>query len=123
MPIYVYRCPNCGHQFDKMQPFSAANVYPCPSCNAEARRQIQPAGIVFKGSGWYITDSRKEDAARAKKAGVKVNNESSAESSTTASDNASSDSAPSAAPGAPAKDTATSNPATPASIGPSSTPV
>ncbi len=64
MPIYVYKCPQCGQQFDKLQPFSAANVYPCPNCQTEAKRQIQAAGIVFKGSGWYITDSRKADEAR-----------------------------------------------------------
>ena len=64
MPIYVYKCPQCGQQFDKMQPFSAANVYPCPNCHAEAKRQMQAAGIVFKGSGWYITDSRKADEAK-----------------------------------------------------------
>jgi putative FmdB family regulatory protein len=64
MPIYVYKCPECGQQFDKMQPFSAANVYPCPNCHTEAKRKIQPAGIVFKGSGWYITDSRKADEAK-----------------------------------------------------------
>ncbi len=68
MPIYVYRCPECGEQFDKMQPFSAENVYPCPTCHAQAKRQLQPAGIIFKGSGWYITDSRKQDAEQAKRA-------------------------------------------------------
>ncbi|PZR95311.1 MAG: FmdB family transcriptional regulator [Candidatus Chloroheliales bacterium] len=64
MPIYVYKCPECGQQFDKMQPFRAANVYPCPNCHAAAKRKIQAAGIVFKGSGWYITDSRKQDEAK-----------------------------------------------------------
>lgn len=71
MPIYVYRCPKCGNQFDKLQSFNADSIYPCPTCKAEARRVLQPAGIVFKGSGWYITDSRKEDADRAAKAAAK----------------------------------------------------
>ncbi len=109
-----------------MQSFSAANVYPCPSCNAEAKRQLQPAGIVFKGSGWYITDSRKEDAERAKKAGVKTTGESGAAAEASASNadgNAASAPATEAAPAAsPAKESAPASPASTPSIGPSSTP-
>ncbi len=115
MPIYVYKCPECGQQFDKMQPFSAANGYPCPNCHAEAKRKLQAAGIVFKGSGWYITDSRKADEAKRDAIANKPASEAAAPSETSApaSNEASSEASPVAAPATPAK---------PTSIEPSSTP-
>jgi putative FmdB family regulatory protein len=58
MPTYSYRCDTCGHQFDAVQRFSDAALTECPECAAPIRRVIQPVGVVFKGSGWYITDSR-----------------------------------------------------------------
>ncbi len=58
MPTYSYRCDTCGHQFDAVQRFSDAALTECPECGAPIRRVIQPVGVVFKGSGWYITDSR-----------------------------------------------------------------
>jgi putative FmdB family regulatory protein len=59
MPTYVYACDACGKQFEKFQSFKDDPLTSCP-CGQEGkvRRVIQPAGIVFKGSGWYITDSR-----------------------------------------------------------------
>jgi putative FmdB family regulatory protein len=59
MPTYEYLCKTCGHHFERMQRFSDAPLTECPQCSGEVRRVIHPAGIVFKGSGWYITDSRK----------------------------------------------------------------
>ncbi len=58
MPTYSYRCDTCGHEFDATQRFSDDPLKECPECGASIRRVIQPVGIVFKGSGWYITDSR-----------------------------------------------------------------
>lgn len=59
MPTYVYACKSCGNQFEKFQSFKDDPLTVCP-CGQEGqvRRVIQPAGIVFKGSGWYINDSR-----------------------------------------------------------------
>ena len=65
MPTYAYRCDACGHQFDAVQRFSDDPLRDCPVCVGSVRRVIQPVGVVFKGSGWYITDSRpapKDDA-------------------------------------------------------------
>lgn len=59
MPTYAYRCTSCAHEFDAFQKFSDAPLTECPECGAEIRRVFQPVGIVFKGSGWYINDSRK----------------------------------------------------------------
>jgi putative FmdB family regulatory protein len=58
MPTYTYRCADCGHQFDQFQKFSDDPLTDCPSCAGKVRRVIQPVGLVFKGSGWYVTDSR-----------------------------------------------------------------
>lgn len=59
MPTYVYACDTCGKQFEQFQSFKEAPLETCPcECKAAVRRVFQPAGIVFKGSGWYVTDSR-----------------------------------------------------------------
>jgi len=59
MPIYEYECSACKHRFERSQRFSDAALTECPDCGGSVRRVIFPAGVVFKGSGWYITDSRK----------------------------------------------------------------
>jgi putative FmdB family regulatory protein len=57
MPVYTYRCENCGVQFDQQQSFSDESLTRCPECNKKALRKVfQPVGIVFKGSGFYATD-------------------------------------------------------------------
>ncbi len=58
MPIYEYECQVCGHHFERMQRFSDDPIQVCPDCAGPVRRLISPAGIIFKGSGWYITDNR-----------------------------------------------------------------
>lgn len=61
MPTYQYRCSDCGHEFDQYQKFSESTLTICPSCSGAIRRVIQPVGVVFKGSGWYINDSKKSE--------------------------------------------------------------
>ncbi len=58
MPIYTYECENCGERFEAKQSFSDAPLAVCPTCEGKLYRVIQPVGIVFKGSGFYVTDSR-----------------------------------------------------------------
>jgi putative FmdB family regulatory protein len=58
MPIYDYRCDHCGHVFSAVQSFSDSALEKCPSCGRVPRRLISMPAIVFKGSGWYKTDSR-----------------------------------------------------------------
>lgn len=59
MPVYTYRCQNCRHQFDKEQSFNDAPPKACPVCRKRALRKVyKPAGVVFKGSGFYVTDKR-----------------------------------------------------------------
>ena len=63
MPTYVYACDSCGNQFERFQSFKDEPLRTCPSCASAVRRVFQPVGIVFKGSGWYVTDSRKSNSA------------------------------------------------------------
>ena len=59
MPIYAYRCDSCGAQFEQHQSFSDDPLVICPECDEPAlKKLIQPVGIVFKGSGFYVTDNR-----------------------------------------------------------------
>jgi putative FmdB family regulatory protein len=69
MPTYDYKCDACGNQFERFQSVTAAPIRKCPSCGKnKVRRLIGPgAGLIFKGSGFYITDYRSEgykDAAK-----------------------------------------------------------
>src|SRR5919206_3217831 len=63
MPTYVYACDTCGAHFEQFQSFKDEPLRTCPSCAGAVRRVFQPVGIVFRGSGWYITDSRKSSSA------------------------------------------------------------
>ncbi len=59
MPIYIYRCENCGVQFERQQHFTDPPLTRCPECKKNTLRKVyQPVGIVFKGSGFYATDHR-----------------------------------------------------------------
>lgn len=59
MPVYTYRCDNCGVQFDRRQSFNDPLLKVCPDCGKKALHKVyQPVGIVFKGSGFYATDHR-----------------------------------------------------------------
>ena len=62
MPTYEYACKACGQHFDVKQSFSDAPLRVHESCGGELRKVFQPAPIVFKGSGWYVTDSRTKPA-------------------------------------------------------------
>ncbi len=59
MPTYEYECSSCHHRFEKKQKFDAEPVALCPKCRGKAKRVIHPTPIIFKGSGFYVTDSRK----------------------------------------------------------------
>ena len=63
MPLYVYACETCGHSFEVRQRFGDDPLSVCPECSGRVRRVIQPVGIVFKGSGFYKTDSRSASSA------------------------------------------------------------
>src|SRR5438093_12983079 len=58
VPTYTYTCTACNDVIEKRQSFSDARLTTCDQCGGTLRKVIHPVGIVFKGSGWYITDSR-----------------------------------------------------------------
>ena len=66
MPIYDYLCDHCGHAFSRVQSYKDESVQKCPKCGKKPRRLIVPAAIVFKGSGWYKTDSRPAEKTESK---------------------------------------------------------
>ncbi len=63
MPIYEYECLTCGITFEKRQSFSDETRADCPNGHKETRRLISAPAIVFKGSGFYINDSRAKNSA------------------------------------------------------------
>ena len=62
MPTYEYRCPDCAHKYEKREGFDAPAAQKCPQCGGTAQRVIHAPPIVFKGSGFYVTDSREQEA-------------------------------------------------------------
>jgi putative FmdB family regulatory protein len=62
MPIYEYECIHCRHRFEVKQSFKDKPEAECPECQAIARRVFHPTPIIFKGSGFYVTDHRKTPA-------------------------------------------------------------
>ena len=63
MPTYAYACTACGHRFEVQQSFSDAALTECPECEGRLRKLFNSVGIVFKGSGFYRTDSRSASPA------------------------------------------------------------
>lgn len=69
MPTYDYQCEKCGHRFEVFQRMSDRPKRSCPECKGRVRRLIGTgAGLLFKGSGFYITDYRSENYRKAAKA-------------------------------------------------------
>ncbi|MBV9277385.1 MAG: hypothetical protein JOZ97_04030, partial [Candidatus Eremiobacteraeota bacterium] len=64
MPLYDYECTQCHKITEVRHGFDERHTEPCPYCGGELRRLFNPAGIVFKGSGFYVTDSRKATQER-----------------------------------------------------------
>lgn len=63
MPLYEYECESCGARFERFQSVQDEPIRVCPDCSGHVHKVFYPAGIIFKGSGWYITDSRKASSS------------------------------------------------------------
>ena len=73
MPTYGYRCPNCDHEYEKLQKMSDRSKVACPECATPGERLISGgAGIVFKGSGFYETDYKRAGEKKPKDEGDKA---------------------------------------------------
>ncbi|WP_353370584.1 FmdB family zinc ribbon protein [Mycobacterium sp.] len=113
MPTYSYACTECSNRFDAVQAFSDAALTTCPECNGRLRKLFGNVGVVFKGSGFYRTDSREsaKSSARSSANGSESNgsasnsestSSSSSEKSSSTSSSSSSDSNSSSSTSAPA---------------------
>lgn len=71
MPLYDYKCEKCGHIFEVMQKITAEPLKFCPECKGHIKRLISPAGIIFKGSGFHVTDYGKKEVKENKKPAAK----------------------------------------------------
>ncbi len=80
MPTYQYRCTACGEELEAVQKFTDPSLTTCPSCAGDLRKVFSAVGVVFKGSGFYSTDSRKKPASESASSAAK--SESSAPSTT-----------------------------------------
>ena len=81
MPTYQYRCTECGEDLEVVQKFSDEPLKVCPACQGALRKVFSPVGIVFKGSGFYRTDSRNGSSDAAKKKDKEPTDAKSADSS------------------------------------------
>jgi len=70
VPIYEYECNLCRFHFDRKQRFDEEPVAICPKCQGKARRVLHSIPVIFKGSGFYITDNRKGGAVEKAKEGM-----------------------------------------------------
>jgi len=61
MPVYEYRCAKCGERFEQYRTVTTRRAARCPECGGRGRKVFRPVGIIFKGSGFHVTDYRKPE--------------------------------------------------------------
>ncbi len=71
MPTYEYECSRCDFRFERKQRFEEEPIAMCPKCQGKTRRVINSVPIIFKGSGFYVTDSRKSSVPEVAKEGAR----------------------------------------------------
>jgi putative FmdB family regulatory protein len=106
MPTYQYACTECGHAFEQFQSFSDDALTTCPECEGRLRKLFNAVGVVFKGSGFYRTDSRSESGA-----GSSTSSSSNGSSGSSASSSKESTSSTSSTSGTSGSSTSSSTPA------------
>ncbi|MFI6511588.1 FmdB family zinc ribbon protein [Streptosporangium sp. NPDC050855] len=92
MPTYQYACNACDHQFEIVQKFSDDALTECPSCAGNLRKVFSAVGIVFKGSGFYRTDSRSSSSSTVTSANGSSGSSDSSKSSDSSGSSSSTDS-------------------------------
>ncbi|AZR72141.1 FmdB family transcriptional regulator [Anoxybacter fermentans] len=75
MPTYEYKCENCG-RFERFEKITAEPLTECPTCKGKVHRVISAVGVIFKGSGFYITDNRSSEYKKAANEASKEKNSS-----------------------------------------------
>lgn len=97
MPLYEYRCTQCGHTFDKIQSFKSKPEQECPKCKGKLERPLNAPAFQFKGAGWYVNDYSSSKSA----ASSSTSNASTAESKPAATETSAP--APASAPASTSK--------------------
>ena len=85
MPTYQYACTECGHAFEQFQSFSEDALTVCPACSGKLRKLYNAVGVVFKGSGFYRTDSRSTSSSSESSSSASSSGSSSAPSTSSSS--------------------------------------
>ncbi|MFL6079886.1 MAG: FmdB family zinc ribbon protein [Ornithinibacter sp.] len=111
MPTYAYACTECDHRFEAVQSFSDDSLTVCPECEGRLRKVFNAVGIVFKGGGFYRTDSRAGSSVTSGSATNGSGSSDKSSSSSTTSSGSSGSSSSSSSSTAPAKPAASSTPA------------
>ena len=88
MPTYAYACADCGHAFDIVQTFADDSLTVCPQCQGRLRKQFNAVGVVFKGSGFYRTDSRSGNSGTSASSGGSSSTSATSSDATSGSDKA-----------------------------------
>ncbi|MGA2538890.1 MAG: FmdB family zinc ribbon protein [Terracidiphilus sp.] len=114
MPLYAYRCTQCGHRFEKIQNFSAEPELECPKCHGLLERPLTAPRLHFKGAGWYVNDYAAKSSEPASESATESNSaETKSPAAKTEAAAPASSSTPSAAPSsAPSTPTPSSSPST-----------
>ncbi|MGH3799097.1 MAG: FmdB family zinc ribbon protein [Pseudonocardiaceae bacterium] len=99
MPTYSYACTACEHHFDSVQKFTDPSLTDCPECSGRLRKLFSSVGIVFKGSGFYRTDSRASSPAESGSNGKPESGKSESESGSNGKPESGSNGKPESKPG------------------------
>ena len=91
MPTYAYACRDCDHRFEAVQSFSDDSLSVCPECDGSLRKVFNSVGVVFKGGGFYRTDSRSGSSSSVPASSDSGKSSSSSSSSSTSSSSSSAD--------------------------------
>lgn len=111
MPLYAYRCTQCGHKFEKIQNFSDEPQSVCPKCGGVLERPLTAPRLHFKGAGWYVNDYAAKTSAPAAESGAGESKPTSSEPASTESKKSSDSAAstPAAAPSSTPSSSGTSS--------------
>lgn len=103
MPKYQYQCKDCGEALEVQQSFTDDALTVCPNCGGDLRKVFNAVGVVFKGSGFYKTDSRSASSSTSPAGSTSSSSTSSSGDGAKSSSSSSSDSKPAKSESAPAK--------------------
>nr|WP_256736251.1 FmdB family zinc ribbon protein [Mycolicibacterium hippocampi] len=114
VPTYSYACTECDNKFDMVQAFTDDALTQCPQCDGRLRKIFGKVGVVFKGSGFYRTDSREASKSSAASSGSASSDSSASDSSTSSSSDKSSSSSSSSSDKSTSSDKSSSSSSSPA---------